>query len=232
MLLWAAGTIFLLSGCAGTIPVVYQPQNFVRYQGRADVGTFIYAPSQNGNVAPNQIENTAMGSIYIGADVAEFVRRATALELEKTGVALTDNSPIQVRGDVLRFKANDLGYSVDWMYCVRYRLARKSDSREVLNAVYKVAKKSGKFGMAADYTPSVNELILSGYDQFIRDENTRRIFASSPEDLTALASATASPPPAECVPRPKPAPIKLEACSMNYDCKVGTICYEGACRRL
>ena len=221
----------VLSACAGTIPVAYEPQNFVRYEGRADVGKFTYTPAQLGKLDPNQIENTAVGTtIYIGADVAEFVRRATALELEKTGVALTDRSPVQVSGEVLRFKAGDFGFNIDWTYCVRYKVTRKSDSREVLDAVYKVEKKSGKSNLASDLTPSVNELILSGYDQFIRDDRTRAVLAASPEALGAITPAVASTPARECDARRRLMPAKLTTCDSDMQCKDGGICYQGACR--
>jgi hypothetical protein len=115
----------LLAGCAGTIPVNYSPQNFARYEGRADVGPFGYAPADTGKVKPNQIQSTAMGTILLTANIADLVQRATALELEKTGIRLGDSNPLMVSGEVLEFKADDLGYSVDWTYAVRYKISRK-----------------------------------------------------------------------------------------------------------
>ena len=171
------GALFL-TGCSGTIPVNYSAQNFVRYEGRTDVGHFGYAPANAGKVAPNQIQNTGIGGIFVAANIADLVQRATALELEKTGVRLGDNNPLVVSGEVLEFKADDLGYSVDWSYSVRYKINRKSDGTELLNKVYVAEpKKTGKFGMPADYAPSINEMILSGYDKFIRDEQVRKSFS-------------------------------------------------------
>ena len=167
-----------LCGCAGTIPVSYTAQNFVRYQGRAAIGPFTYAPADQHKVQPNQIQNTAIGTVYIAANVADFVQRATALELEKTGFQLDDSNPLQVSGDVLKFKADDFGYSVEWTYSIRYKITRKSDSKILLDKVYTPEpKKTGKFGLPSDYTSSVNEVILAGYDKFIRDEDVKKIFA-------------------------------------------------------
>lgn len=169
--------VLLVSGCAGTIPVTYVPQNFVRYSGQTDVGTFSYEPSDKGKVQPNQIQNTAVGSVYIGANIADLVQRATALELEKTGFTIGQGHPIQVSGNVLEFKADDLGFSVIWTYSIRYKLTRKADSTVLLDKIYTAdPKKTGKFNTAADYGPSVNEMILGGYDKFIRDEEVKRIF--------------------------------------------------------
>jgi len=131
-----------------------------------------------GRVAPNQIANTAIGNIYIGANIADLVQRATALELEKTGFLIGENSPLQISGDVLMFKAADLGYSIDWTYSVRYRITNKSNNADLFSRVYVAEpKRTGKFGMPADYGPSINEMILSGYDQFIRDREVRNIFS-------------------------------------------------------
>lgn len=173
-----------LSACSGTIPVNYSAQNFVRYKGAVDIGPFDYAPTRISEregrpVAANQLQNTAVGSIYIAVNVADLVQRATALELERTGVAIGQDSPLVLSGDVLEFKAADLGYSVDWTYSVRYVLKRRSDNESVLSEVYAAdPKKTGKFGMAADYAPSVNEMILSAYDKFIRDPKVRALVES------------------------------------------------------
>ncbi|SLM49944.1 conserved exported protein of unknown function [Nitrospira japonica] len=167
-----------LAGCAATIPVNYTAQNFARYEGRANVGSFQYVPANTGKVAPNQIQSTAIGSIYVAANVADLVQRATALELEKTGFRLGDNNPLVLSGDILEFQADDLGYSVDWSYSIRYKISRKADGSELLNKIYLADRKTtGKFGEASDYAPSINEMILSGYDKFIRDDQVRKIFS-------------------------------------------------------
>jgi len=177
-MIFGAIAVILLSGCSVTIPVSYTPQNFIRYQGRTDVGRFVYEPAERGKVKPNQIQNTAIAGIYIAVNVADLVQRSTALELEKTGFMIGDNYPLQVCGNVLEFKADDLGYSVTWSYSIRYKILRKSDSSVLLNKVYTAEpKKTGKFGSAADFGPSVNEMILSGYEKFIRDQEVRTIFS-------------------------------------------------------
>jgi hypothetical protein len=47
----------LVCGCAETIPVKYEAQNVVRYEGQAEVGKFTYTATQDG-IASNQLENT------------------------------------------------------------------------------------------------------------------------------------------------------------------------------
>lgn len=62
---------------------------------------------------PQPVGEHGVGSIFLPANVADLVQRATALELEKTGILLSDSNPLELSGDVLEFKADDLGYSVD-----------------------------------------------------------------------------------------------------------------------
>lgn len=170
-----------MAGCSGTIPTDhYTPQNFVRYDNHntVDMADFVYEAMANPKLKlkANQIQNTAIGSIYISTDVADMVKRATALELEKTGVLLTDQSNIAVGGDVLEFKADDLGYSVHWTYGIRYRVIDKGAGTILYEKEYwPPMKKSGKFGGAASVAPLVHEIVLNGYDMFIRDPQVRLI---------------------------------------------------------
>lgn len=172
-----------LNGCAGTIPTEsYTPQNHIRYENANSIalGTFTYSPTSKHPIAPNQIQNTAVGSVYISSNVSDFVKRATALELEKTGLKLSDLASIAVSGDVLEFMADDLGYSIDWTYRIRYKLIDQKTGNEIYSAEYKPSiKKTGKFGLASDFSSSVNNVVLDGYTLFARDAKVRGILDSA-----------------------------------------------------
>ncbi len=176
----------LMVGCAGTLPTEsYTPQNIVRYEYKnsVDVGRFTYVPlaDEKLKLKPNQVQNTAIGSMYIGTDVAELVRRATALELEKTGIMLNDQSPITVSGDVLELKADDLGYSVHWTYAIDYKIIDKTSGQSLYTHEYRPPmRKTGKFGLPSDYARIVHELVLDGYDMFIRDSAVRTALDKAP----------------------------------------------------
>ena len=182
----------LASGCSATIPTdSYTPQNFVRYQHQNNVfvGNFSYLPETDPKLKlkPNQIQNTAMGTIYISTNVADLVRRATALELEKTGMFLSDKASIIISGDVLEFKANDLGYSIHWTYGIRYRISDKLTGQSLYAKEFRPEmKKTGKFGTASDYAPVVHEIVLNGYDMFIRDDEVRKILDVANDEGTAV----------------------------------------------
>jgi hypothetical protein len=166
-----------LFGCSGTLPAAsYTPQNFVRVEGNIDIGAFSYQPYLDGAVKSNQIQNTAIGSVYMGMDVAEYVRRGTALELEKSGVVLNESNPYALIGRVLQLKADDLGYSIHWYYSINYQIIDKQTKSVLFDKTFEPEmKKTGKFGLAADYAMIVAERILAGYDLFIRDADARNL---------------------------------------------------------
>jgi len=171
---FGALTALLITGCAGTIPVnSYTPQNFVRFGGEAVVGSFSYQPALDGKVAENQVQNTAIGKIFLPSKISDLARRATALELEKTGVILGSGN-VEVSGNVIEFKADDLGYSVDWTYSVRYVITDKTSGNKIVDKIFTADPiKTGKFGIASDFSSSINDAILSGYNKFISDPEVK-----------------------------------------------------------
>lgn len=177
--------LLLLGGCSGTIPVNYTPHNIVRYHGSVNMGEFTYAPATSGKVKANQVQNTAVGSIYLPTNIGDLVQRATALELEKTGFQLGASQDLVLSGNVLDFKADDLGYSVDWSYSVDYVITNSSTGSKLLDKTYAADPiKTGKFGQASDYSSSINELILSAYDKFIQDPQVRAILTGQSASTT------------------------------------------------
>nr|DAK94218.1 MAG TPA: LPS-assembly protein [Bacteriophage sp.] len=175
--------VFLFgAGCAVQLPTnSYTPQNYVRTSGKVDMGNFAYLPFNNGKVKKaNQIYNTAAGQMYIATDVADYVKRGTALELEKSGIQLTADSPIRLDANVVEFTADDLGYSVEWIYKVQYIIVDKASDAKLFDKTFSPApKKGGKFGNPIDYANVVSDLILAGYDLFIRDAGAKMIFENS-----------------------------------------------------
>lgn len=170
------------TGCAVQLPTnSYTPQNYVRTSGKVDMGNFAYLPFNNGKVKKaNQIYNTAAGQMYIATDVADYVKRGTALELEKSGIQLTADSPIRLDANIVEFTADDLGYSVEWIYKVQYIIVDRATDEPLFDKIFSPApKKGGKFGNPIDYANVVSDLILAGYDLFIRDAGTKMIFENS-----------------------------------------------------
>ena len=169
--------LVISTGCSATIPIgAYIPQNHVRLSGEIAVGDFSYQPFLDQKVQKaNQFQNTAAGEIYAGLEIAELVKRGTALELEKTNVLLNENSYYQLNGNVLEFKLDDLGYSIDWTYKIKYSIVEQKTGAVVFENTYEPpAKTSGKFNAAADYEQHVNMMIGQGYEMFIKDLEVRQ----------------------------------------------------------
>ena len=179
-----------LDSCSTTVPASYTPQSFTEIGGgRVSIGEFSYAPMEGGAVAPNQLQNTAVWTIYIGTDVADFVRCATALELGRSGLRVSKDADYRVDGVVEELKLDDLGYSVDWTYRVRYILERSSDDATIIDAVYSVGPtRTGKFGLPSDYSPSLNELVLEGIENFMEDIRAADVFSAADVGLDEEAT--------------------------------------------
>lgn len=175
---WLIGMCIVLTGCAGTLPTnSYVPQNIVRVEGQSDVGQFKYLPFEEKKVSKaNQIQNRAIGSIYIASNVADYVRRGTALELEKSGVKIDASTPFVIEGNVVEFMADDLGYSVHWTYKIQYIIKNKTDGTILFDKTFEPEmKKTGKFGLPLDYANVIAEIVLSGYELFIREQQVQDI---------------------------------------------------------
>lgn len=172
---------FGIVGCAGTLPTnSYTPQNIVRVEGKSDIGNFTYQPYAEQKVKkPNQIQNKAIGSIYISSNVADYVKRGTALELEKSGIIIDDTTPYAIEGNVLEFMADDIGYSIHWTYAIQYTIKNKNDNKILFDKTFHPEmKKTGKFGLPTDYANIVAEIVLSGYELFIREPDVKKILES------------------------------------------------------
>ena len=69
----------------------------------------------------------------------------------------------------------------------------KADNSPVFDRTFSPApKKGGKFGNPIDYANVVSDMILAGYDLFIRDADAKRIF-----EMNSLPPAPAVPTKAQ-----------------------------------
>ncbi|MBK1667317.1 hypothetical protein CKO28_04650 [Rhodovibrio sodomensis] len=172
--------VLLLGGCSGTIPVEYETQSYVQInEGAAELGEFVYEPADAGEVETNQLQNTAVGSIYIAEDVSRYVQRATALEMQSAGVEIEDGAPVRVVGRINKLELDDLGYSVDWSYSVTYTARDTRSNEQIFQKTYTPDKRTtGKFGQPSDYTSSINLIILAGIEAFLEDAKARDLFVT------------------------------------------------------
>jgi len=179
-----AAVCTVLTGCSGMLQMEsYMPQNLARYKYKTsvDIDVFTYEPELRRNIKANQIENTAVGDLYVNIGIAEMVRRATVLEMEKTGILLNVSSNIVIGGDVLELKADDLGFTVQWTYSIRYRIFQKKDNRPLFAKEFSPPmKETSKFISPAMVSSVIYELVSSGYEMFIRDTGVQALLDVPP----------------------------------------------------
>ncbi len=157
--------IFFAAGCSGTLPMTYTAQNAVRASGAAEVGVVKYLPAEQGKLRPNQIRNTAMGSIYIDSDVKDYFRRAFTAELEKTGVRITGDAN-RLNCNIDDFVADDIGYSVDWTLKIECFVVTRNAVQAAQEKI-EVKKHSGKFGARDTFSGQVNSMIVEAYEKLM-----------------------------------------------------------------
>jgi hypothetical protein len=150
------------SACAPAT-VLYTPGSLATGHGDVRVDKFRYRPAESGRVAPNQIANTAMGSLKISDNVDEYFSNALKSELKYAGFSL-GRGDLTLTGVIEDFTADDIGYSIDWKLVVVYRL-RHGDS-VVYEKPITVAHKASKF---VEPLTGLNKSIRMSFDRLMED---------------------------------------------------------------
>ena len=137
--------IAITTGCANApITLNYAPSSTMSAEGELKVGDFKYLPGENNpKVKPNQIRNTALGSVLLEKNVDEYFETALFIESRFIGLKVKESSNV-VSGEIIEFLIDDLGYSIDWTLEVKYLVSNDTGS-ECYNKVHKIEKKTAKF---------------------------------------------------------------------------------------
>ncbi|MGD0192712.1 MAG: hypothetical protein ABSD74_18390 [Rhizomicrobium sp.] len=161
----AAALAIALTGCStAPIPVDYAPSSTLSASGSVQVADFKYMPAISGKMKPNQIHNTAMGSVLLDKNVDAFYRNAVFTELRFVGVSVGGGNK-QLTGTINEFLIDDLGYSVDWTVDVDYVV--KDANGTVLYEADKLTKNhTAKF---ANAFVALNMQIKSNIEALISD---------------------------------------------------------------
>ena len=129
-----------LSACASRpITYTYAPTSKLNVEGELAVGDFVYLPAENGVVKPNQIRNTALGSAIFEKNIGEYIEEAVFLESRVVGIRI-DESAKTVKGEIIEFLIDDLGFSVDWTLEINYMID------DCYDETHKILTTTGKFG--------------------------------------------------------------------------------------
>jgi hypothetical protein len=153
-----------LGGCTGTVPVDYTPSSTLTAVGAVQVGDFRYLPSIEGKYKPNQLHNTAMGTILLDKNVDVFFRNAVFTELRFVGVKVGTGDR-QLTGSIKEFLIDDLGYSVDWTVDVDY-VVKDASGTVVFEADKLTKNHTAKF---ANAFVALNMQIKDNVESLIKD---------------------------------------------------------------
>lgn len=154
----------LLAACATPVTVTYSPTSTMSLHGSETVGNFEYAPAKQGKLKDNQIQNTAIGSIYIDNPVAKLFGQAFLLESRFVGIAI--NSGPSVHGTINSFLADDLGYHVDWTLDVTYVVSGASGAAPCYRTQKVLKKRTSKF---FNVNGAIDQVIRLNIEELFKD---------------------------------------------------------------
>lgn len=159
--------------CSGTMAVSYSPGIAKRGTGPVRVDPLRYEPSQRpkDRIAPNQIENTAAGNVYITQNVGEFIRDAVKMELHFMGYEYSESSYRAVRGNVKKFLADDLGFSIDWLLEAEFEIVT-ANGRVFSGPCRSTTKTEKGPGFVQG---AVTEIVRKCIDQFVTAAQAQKV---------------------------------------------------------
>ena len=153
----------VLSGCATTLPVNYSPSSTMTASGAVAVVPFTYLPATTGEVEPNQIRNTALGSAMFDQNIDVLIRDAVFKELRFVGIDVNDQET-KLSGEIQEFLIDDLGYSVDWTLRIKYIVTDSSGT--TYESVKETKRNTNKF---VNIFGSLNETIKLNVEDLLKD---------------------------------------------------------------
>jgi len=159
----SALVVLMFSGCVSTLPINYAPSSILSASGSVSVVPFAYTPAENHTVEPNQIRNTAAGSVLFDQNIDVIFRDAVFKELRFVGMKVDDPNR-KLSGTIVEFLIDDLGFNVDWTLIVNYRIvsADKTTYESMKTVKWKTAKFVNVFG-------ALNETIKKNIEELIKD---------------------------------------------------------------
>ena len=131
-ILGALVSIGFLAGCASPpLTLNYAAGSTMSVEGEMKVGDFRYIPGEGEKIKPNQIRNTALGSVVFEKNIDEYIETALFVESRFVGIKVGE-SPTEITGEINEFLIDDLGFKVDWTLDIRYVIAGCYDQAHVI----------------------------------------------------------------------------------------------------
>lgn len=162
-----------VTGCAPVmLTLPYTPVTTAEIDGGVKVELFGYFPSQG--VQPNQIENTAAGTILLTENVSDFFTNAVKRELRQAGVSLRDSCRCTLTGEINKFLIDDLGFTCSYVTDIRYILKDYNDL-VIFDNNYIVKFNTSKFVVMEIIYANLNKVVSDNIGQLLSDDVFRSI---------------------------------------------------------
>lgn len=162
-ILIAISFAIFFTGCAEKLTVNYSPSSTMIVKGNVNVGDFKYYPMQKFDIKPNQIRNTALGSIILEKNINEFFKDAIFNESRLVGIKVDGKNKLD--GEINDFLIDDLGYSIDWTLDVKYNVMKDGKLCYSKNKV--LQKNTSKF---INFFGTLNEIVKLNIEQLFNDK--------------------------------------------------------------
>jgi hypothetical protein len=185
MFMFAGIVFFALSltscGITYTVTFTYSPGSIfkgspgsiskLKGNGPVKVEKFIYVPNAEGKVKANQIQNTAIGSIFTTENVDKFITESVIKQLSFVGYSVDDSSGRIVSGSINEFMRDDLGVSCAWSLSVKYEVEKEGKNvySNTFNAKTSTPKEP-EFVQGAVY-----QIVRECIEKFLKDAHEKNI---------------------------------------------------------
>jgi uncharacterized lipoprotein len=158
----------LLCGCAPvTLTIPYTPQSAEEINAKIKVNKFDYI-LKSSKILPNQINNTAAGSILLTENIDMLFTNAVQREFRQSGISLK-NANCSLDGDIENFLLDDLGFSVTYITDIHYRLC--NDNGIIFDKNVHVEFETTKFFSMEQIFASINKSIADNIGNLLKDRS-------------------------------------------------------------
>lgn len=176
--LFFAFFVLILSACTLTTYQYYPSDyNNPRLSGTLYVGNFNYLPANLGQVPVDEIKGFGLGGFKLLPSVAEFVRNATKIELERSGVK-TSRGKLQLTGQVKELSRNILYLNhsmVDFRYLVNYKITDTETGEVLLDRDYYTQRSGYHDDFVNNFGSNISKTIYASYEKFATDPDVKQI---------------------------------------------------------
>jgi hypothetical protein len=149
--------------------VIYRTKSIVELRGQVEVADFAYTPA-NPKHKPDQIPNTAIGSVRLGESIGAFLANGLRQELRTSGVSLQPGGRCRLGGTIKVIRIDDLGLDSDFSLVADYVLTG-ADGGEIFRKEQSTLFRASKFGggltsISLLFSNNINAVL--GSDGFIK----------------------------------------------------------------